>query len=110
MLNLIMQAAPGGAGGAFAQILPLLLIFVIFWFLLIRPQQQRMKKHKEMLGELKRGDEIVTNGGLLGKITKVSDDVLTIDLGEGNKVKAMRSMIADVRNRPEPANDTGKKK
>lgn len=110
MLNLIMQAAPGGASGAFTQILPLLLIFVIFWFLLIRPQQQRMKKHKEMLGELKRGDEIVTNGGLLGKITKVSDDVLTIDLGEGNKVKAMRSMIADVRNRPEPANDTGKKK
>lgn len=109
MFNLIMQAAPAAGPGIAAQILPLVLIFVIFWFLLIRPQQQRMKKHKEMLSEIVRGDEVVTNGGLIGKVTKATNDELTIDLGSGTKVKALRSMIADVRNRPQPANDTGKK-
>ena len=107
MFNLVMQT--GGTPGIAAQLLPLVLIFVIFWFLLIRPQNQRMKKHREMLAAIKRGDVIVTNGGLIGKVTKVADDELTVDLGEGVKVKALRTMIADVRNRTEPANDTSSK-
>lgn len=106
MFNLIMQSAPaGGSGGALVQIMPLILIFVIFYFLLIRPQNQRMKKHRQMLTEIQRGDEVVTGGGLMGKVTKATEDVLTVDLGEGVKVKARRAMIADVLNRPEPAND-----
>lgn len=107
MLNLIMQTS--GSPGIIGQILPLVLIFVIFWFFLIRPQNQRMKKHREMLAAIKRGDVIVTNGGLIGKVNKVADDELTIDLGEGMKVKVVRSMIADVRNRTEPANDRDSK-
>jgi len=107
-----MQASPSGgaAGGAFIQILPLILIGFIFYFLLIRPQSQRMKAHRQMLSEIQRGDTIVTNGGLVGKVTKVNDDELMVDLGEGTKVKVVRTMIADVRNRTQPANDTGKKK
>lgn len=110
MFNLIMQSAPaGGTGGAFVQIMPLVLIFVIFYFLLIRPQNQRMKRHRQMLSEIQRGDQVVTGGGLIGKVTKATEDELTIDLGEGVKVKARRAMIADVLNRPEPANDRAKK-
>jgi len=108
MFNLIMQAAPGGA--SFAQsFLPILLIGVIFYFLLIRPQNQRMKAHRQMLSEVSRGDTIVTNGGLIGKVKKVNDDELTVDFN-GNEMKVIRSMIADVRNKTTPANDTGKKK
>ncbi len=109
MFNLIMQAN-GGANAAFGQFIPLILIFVIFWFFLIRPQQKRMKEHRTMLSEIKRGDNIVTNGGLIGKVTKATESELTLDLGNGVKVKAMRSMIADVRNRTEPANDREDKK
>ena len=91
------------------QMIMLGLIFVIFYMLLIRPQNQRMKKHREMLSEIQRGDVVVTNGGLEGKVTKVTDDRLIIDLGEGVKVKAVRTMISDVLNRTEPANDRAKK-
>lgn len=111
MFQLIMQASPAGgaAGGAFVQILPLILIGFIFYFLLIRPQNQRMKAHKVMLSEIQRGDTIVTNGGLVGKVSKVMDDELMLDLGEGTKVKVVRTMIADVRNRTQPANDRAEK-
>ncbi len=108
MFNLIMQTgAP--AGGGFVQILPLILIGIIFYFLLIRPQNQRMKAHRQMLSEVVRGDVIVTNGGLVGKVKKVSDDELTVDFG-GQSIQVVRTMIADVRNKTAPANDTGKKK
>ena len=69
------------------QMIMLGLIFVIFYMLLIRPQNQRMKKHREMLAEIQRGDVVVTNGGLEGKVTKVTDDRLIIDLGEGVKLE-----------------------
>ncbi len=105
MVTLIMQATPSAGGGAAGQIIMLGMIFVIFYMLLIRPQNQRMKKHKAMLAEIQRGDEIVTNGGLVGKVTKVTDDRLMVDLGEGAKVKVVRTMVADVLNRTEPAND-----
>lgn len=108
MLNLIMQAS-APAGGAFMQFVPLILIGVIFYFLLIRPQNQRMKAHRQMLSEIVRGDKIVTNGGLVGKVKKVADDELTVDFG-GQSIQVVRSMVADVRNKTAPANDTGKKK
>lgn len=101
----MQTATPGAGGAAMGQIAMLGLIGVIFYFLLIRPQNQRMKKHKQMLTEIQRGDEIVTNGGLVGKVTKVTDDRLIVDLGEGHKVKVVRTMVADVLNRTEPAND-----
>ena len=108
MLNLIMQTSPGGAG-IIQNFLPILLIGIIFYFLLIHPQNQRMKAHKNMLSEISRGDVIVTNGGLVGKVKKVSDEELNVDFN-GNEIKVVRTMIADVRNKPAPANDTGKKK
>jgi len=110
MLYLIAQAAPAGGGGQIISLLPLIAIGLIFYFLLIRPQNQRMKAHRLMLSEIQRGDTVVTNGGLIGKVTKVTDENLTIDLGEGTKVKAVRTMIADVRGRPAPANDRAKAK
>jgi len=110
MFNLIMQAAPaGGAGSALGSFLPIILIGVIFYFLLIRPQNQRMKAHRQMLSEVTRGDTIVTNGGLIGKVKKVTDDELMVNFN-GTDMKVARSMIADVRNKTTPANDTGKKK
>ena len=110
MFSIIMQVAPaGGAASAISSFLPILLIGVIFYFLLIRPQNQRMKAHRQMLSEVSRGDTIVTNGGLVGKVKKVTDDELTVDFG-GSEMKVVRSMLADVRNKTAPANDTGKKK
>lgn len=100
------QAAGGGAaGGGLAGFLPFILIIVVFYFLLIRPQQKRMKQHKEMVGALRRGDVVVTAGGLIGKIAKVEDDEVQVDLADGVRVKVVRSTITDVRSRTEPAND-----
>ena len=99
------QAAGGGAGGGLAGFLPFILIIIVFYFLLIRPQQKRMKQHKEMVGALRRGDVVVTAGGLIGKIAKVEDDEVQVDLADGVRVKVVRSTITDVRSRTEPAND-----
>ena len=110
MFSLIMQAAPtGGLAQSISSFLPIILIGVIFYFLLIRPQNQRMKAHRQMLSEVTRNDTVVTNGGLIGKVKKVTDDELTVDFN-GNEMKVARNMIADVRNKTAPANDTGKKK
>lgn len=110
MFSLIMQAAPaGGTASAISSFLPIVLIGVIFYFLLIRPQNQRMKAHRQMLSEVARGDVIVTNGGLIGKVKKVAEEELTVDFN-GTELKVVRSMLADVRNKTAPANDTGKKK
>lgn len=107
MLHLIMQAAPAGAPpSAIAGLLPFVLIGFVFYFLLIRPQNKRMKEHKTMLANVTRGDKIVTNGGLIGKVTKVADGELTVDLGSNVKVKVMASMIANVVDTSTPANDT----
>lgn len=104
-------AAAGAAGVAQPSLMEALgqqLLFIvpivaIFYFLLIRPQSQRAKKHKEMLAQLKKGDTVVTSGGIIGKITKIGDDEVTIDNGEGVKLRFVRSMIVDVRNKGEPA-------
>jgi len=92
-------------------VLPFILIFVIMYFLIIRPQRQQLKKRNEMLSALRRGDTVVTGGGLIGKVTKVIDDrEVEVDLGGGTKVTAVRSTIAEVRVRGEPvANQNAKK-
>jgi preprotein translocase subunit YajC len=89
---------------AFAQFVPLILIFVIMYFLLIRPQQKKVKEHQAMIAALRRGDEIVTQGGLIGKITKVKDDAeVEVELATGMKVRVVRPTIAQVRSKTEPA-------
>lgn len=110
MLNLIMQAnVPEAPPSQLPFLFTMGLIFFVFYFLLIRPQNKRMKEHRAMLQAVTRGDTVVTSGGLIGKVTKVADDELTVDLGNNQKVKVVRTMLADVRNKTAPANDTGKK-
>ncbi len=96
-------AAPTGAAGFFVSIAPLLLIFVIFYFLLIRPQQRRLKQHRDMIGAVKRNDTVVLASGIVGKVTKVVDDnEVELQIAEGVKVRAVRSLIAEVRAKAEP--------
>ncbi|ANT54070.1 preprotein translocase subunit YajC [Mesorhizobium amorphae] len=101
----------GASPDMFISILPFVLIFVIMYFLIIRPQRTQLKKRQEMLAAVRRGDTVVTGGGFVGKVTKVIDDnELEIDLGGGTKVTALRSTIADVRVKGEPvANQNAKK-
>jgi preprotein translocase subunit YajC len=87
--------------------LPFLLIFVIMYFLIIRPQQRRLKDHKEMVAAVRRGDTVVTGGGLIGKVTKADDDELQVELAPGMKVKVIRSTITEVRSKNQPV--SGKK-
>jgi preprotein translocase subunit YajC len=97
------QGAPG-FGDFAGMILPFVLIMAVFWFLLIRPQQRKMKEHQEMLKKVTRGDTIITSGGLIGKVVKVIDDnELQVEIGEDIRVRIMRSGIADVRAKGEPA-------
>ena len=86
-------------------LLPLLLIFVVFWFLLIRPQQKRMKEHTAMISALRRGDVVVTGGGMIGKVVKVADNEVTVELAENVRVRVVRGTITEVRSKTEPAND-----
>ncbi|MYM54210.1 preprotein translocase subunit YajC [Thalassovita mangrovi] len=86
------------------QFVPLILIFVIMYFLLIRPQQKKMKDHQAMVGALRRGDQVVTQGGLIGKVSKVKDDnEVEVELAEGVKVRVVKSTIAQVVSKTEPA-------
>ena len=96
--------AAGGAGGAagLAYFLPLVLIFVIMYFLMIRPQQKRMKEHRAMVEALKKGDEVVTQGGLVGKITAVRDSELEVEIAPGAKVRVIRSTVTGLVNRTQP--------
>ncbi|MDP5215859.1 MULTISPECIES: preprotein translocase subunit YajC [Ruegeria] len=91
-------------GGAIAQFLPLILIFAIMYFLLIRPQQKKVKEHQAMVNALRRGDQVVTQGGLIGKVTKVKDDgELEVEIAEGVKVRVVQATISQVLNKTEPA-------
>lgn len=85
--------AEGGSGG-FASFVPLILMFVIFYFLLIRPQQKKAKEHQRMIGELRKGDRIITNGGLYGRITGLDENTLTVEIAEKVRVKVARSNVA----------------
>ncbi|MHC8493530.1 preprotein translocase subunit YajC [Thalassospira sp. SM2505] len=104
------QAAGGADGaGALMQFAPLILIFVVFYFLLIRPQQKKQKEHKAMLGAIRRGDKIVTAGGLIGTVAKVvGDDELSVEIAEGVKVKVARGMVSTVLSKTEPAKNDAK--
>ncbi|MBS0272019.1 MAG: preprotein translocase subunit YajC [Proteobacteria bacterium] len=96
-------AAPSAAGFDFMSLLPLVLIFAVFYFLLIRPQQKKAQQQKALLSALKRGDRIITNGGLIGVISKiVSDQELQVEIAEGVRVRIARPMVADVLSRTEP--------
>ena len=91
---------------ALAQFLPLILIFGIMYFLLIRPQQQKVKQHKAMVEALRRGDQVVTQGGLIGKVSKVKDEnELEVELAEGVRVRVVKSTIAQVLSKTEPAKE-----
>ena len=103
------QAAGGGGFGGLGGLLPLILIFAVFYFLLIRPQQKKAKLHKEMLAAIRRGDRIVTGGGIVGTVTKVVDDnELTVEIAQGVKVRAQRGMVAAVLAKTEPVQDNVK--
>ncbi len=100
------QAAGGtpGASSALPTLIFPLIIFAIFYFLMIRPQQRRMKEHKAMIEALRRGDQVLTQGGIIGKVTKVGEDgVVEVEIAEGVKVKIARHTITTVMNKTEPA-------
>ena len=90
-------SAAGGTAAIFNMVFPLVLIFVIFYFLLIRPQQRRMKQHQAMLGAVKPRDTAVTSGGLIGKVTKVDDNEVELEIAQGVRVRVMKGMLSDVR-------------
>jgi preprotein translocase subunit YajC len=105
------QAAQGPFGGdIIGMVLPLVAIMGVFWFLLIRPQQKRVKEHQELVKNVRRGDTVVTSGGIIGKINKVVDDnEVTIDVAEGVRMRLQRNAISEVRSKGEPARDEAKK-
>ena len=105
------QGAGGGGLDGLGGLLPLVLIFVVFYFLLIRPQQKKAKEHRETLANLRRGDKVVTNGGLIGTITRVPNDTeLIVEIADGVKVKVLRGMIAESLSKSDPAPAKSKEK
>lgn len=96
-------AGTSGTGDFIGMVLPLAMIMVVFYFLLIRPQQRKMKDHQAMLGKVARGDTVITTGGLIGRVTKIVDDSeIQVEIADGIKVRLARSGIADVRAKGEP--------
>ena len=105
------QAATGpGAGDLFSMLMPMILIMAVFYFLLIRPQQKRVREHQKLVSELRRGDRIVTNGGLVGKVAKVEDAEILVDFAEHVQVRVLRTAVAEVRSKTEPVTTEGAKK
>jgi preprotein translocase subunit YajC len=95
-----------GGGEMLTQLLPFALIFVIMYFLILRPQQKRVKAHQEMVKNVRRGDTVVTNGGLIGRVAKVIDDgEIEIEIADEVRVRQSRSMIAEVRSKGEPVKE-----
>lgn len=100
------QTGDAGGTGMLIQFLPIILIFVIMYFLILRPQRQKARAHQEMVANLRRGDTVVTSGGLIGKVAKVDDGELQVELAEGIRVRVVRGTIAEVRAKGEPAKET----
>ncbi len=99
LINLVIAPAyaqDGSTGGTLASFLPLILIFVLFYFLLIRPQQKRQKEHQQMVSALSVGDEVVSGGGMLGKVTEVGEQFVTVEVANGVRVKLQRHTISSV--------------
>jgi preprotein translocase subunit YajC len=105
----LAQGSPfGGDGGLLVSLLPFVLIFVIMYLLILRPQQKRVKQHQEMVKNLRRGDTVITSGGLVGRVTKlVDDDQVEVEIAEGVRVRQVRSMVSDVRAKGEPVKEEG---
>src|SRR5712691_9520473 len=106
------QAAPFGfgfgGGDLLTNLLPFVLIFVIMYFLILRPQQKRAKDHQELIKNLRRGDTVITSGGLVGKVTKVVDDEqIEVEIADGVRVRQVLSMVSGVREKGEPVKDEG---
>jgi preprotein translocase subunit YajC len=101
------QGSPAGGGSDMLfSLLPFILIFVIMYFLILRPQQRRVKQHQEMVKNVRRGDTVVTSGGLVGKVTKVLDDEkIEVEIADGVRAVQMRQMVSDVRAKGEPVKD-----
>jgi preprotein translocase subunit YajC len=100
------QLLGGGGSDMIMSLLPFVLIFVIMYFLILRPQQRRVKQHQEMVKHLRRGDTIITSGGLIGKVTKVfDDDQVEVEIADGVRVRQMRAMVSEVRAKGEPVKD-----
>jgi preprotein translocase subunit YajC len=100
--------AGGPAGFDLISLMPLLLIFVVFYFLLIRPQQKKMKQHRELISALKRGDRVLTAGGIIGSVVKVEDAELLVEIAKDVRVRVARTTISDVLSKPQPAGEAAR--
>jgi preprotein translocase subunit YajC len=100
------QSSPFGSTDMLTSLLPFVLIFVIMYFLILRPQQKRVKQHQEMVKNVRKGDTVVTSGGMVGRVTKVvDDDQIEVEIADGVRVRQMRQMVSDVRAKGEPVKD-----
>lgn len=101
------QGSPlGGDASLMTQLLPFVLIFVIMYFLILRPQQKRVKVHQEMVKNVRRGDTVVTSGGVIGKVTKViDDDQIEVEIADGVRIRQVKTMVSDVRAKGEPVKE-----
>ncbi len=103
---LMAAASPNSTSAIFIGILPWLLIFVIFYMLMIRPQQKRMKEHQATIAAVKKGDEVITGGGIRGRVTKVMDDDVEVEIGQNTRVRIVKATLSHVVTKPgKPAND-----
>jgi len=103
--------APGGSDGSgFTALVPLILMFAIFYFLLIRPQQKKAKQHQEMINALKKGDKVITSGGIHGRIASVDDTTITLEIADKVKIKLSRGNVATIFQAPAPQSDKSDKK
>lgn len=109
MLITPAYAQTGGGAGDFTFFIPLILMFVIMYFLIIRPQQQRVKKHKEMVENVRRGDSVVTGGGIIGKAVKVNEQDVEVEVAQGVRVKVLKSTLSDVQAKGQPVKADEKK-
>jgi preprotein translocase subunit YajC len=100
------QAPTGGMGDLFNLLVPMLAVFAIFYFFMIRPQQQRMKQHRATIDAIRRGDTVVTSGGIVGKVTKVRDDgEIEVEIAENTRVRVIKSTVVEVRGKGEPVKE-----
>jgi preprotein translocase subunit YajC len=108
--SIYAQAAPGAFDMLNSLIVPTMLIIGIMYFLMIRPQQKRLKEHRDMVASIRRGDTVVTSGGIIGKVTKVDENELQVEIADGVKIKVVRSTVSEVRGKGEAAAPTAKAK
>lgn len=101
------QGAGSGGSDIFLQLMPILLMIVIFYFLLFRPQQQRMKQHREMVANIRRGDTVVTSGGIVGKVSRVREESneIEVEIAENTRIRVIRSSVSEVRAKGEPVKE-----